>query len=79
MGFAAIRAVAGYLPPQIEKNDMTDRAAQALGIEERHIATPEQAASDLAVQAADGVVHRYAIDDMAQAEEIVCFLMGRDF
>ena len=35
--------------------------------------------SDLAVQAADGAVHRYAIDDMAQAEEIVCFLMGRDF
>ncbi|SFI12315.1 molybdopterin-guanine dinucleotide biosynthesis protein [Selenomonas ruminantium] len=35
--------------------------------------------SDLAVQAADGAVHRYAIDDMAQAEKIVCFLMGRDF
>lgn len=70
MGFAAIRAVAGYLPPQIEKNDMTDRAAQALGIEERHIAAPEQAASDLAVQAAEKLFRKYP-----EAREGIDFLL----
>ncbi|MBQ7497344.1 MAG: 3-oxoacyl-ACP synthase, partial [Selenomonas sp.] len=59
MKFAAIRAVAGYLPPEIEKNDMSTRAAQALGIEERHVASPEQAASDLAVLAAEKLFDRY--------------------
>ncbi len=61
MGFAAIRAVAGYLPPQTEKNDMTTRAAQALGIEERHVASSEQAASDLAVQAAEKLFSRHPL------------------
>ncbi len=59
MGYAAIRAVAGYLPPQVEKNDMSTRAAQALGIEERHVAAPGQAASDLAVLAAEQLFSRY--------------------
>lgn len=57
--YAAIRAVAGYLPPQTEKNDMTTRAAQALGIEERHVASPGQAASDLSVLAAEKLFARY--------------------
>lgn len=59
MAFAAIRAVAGYLPPDIEKNDMSTRAAQALGIEERHVASREQAASDLAVLAAEKLFAKY--------------------
>ena len=59
MSFAAIRAVTGYLPPNTEKNDMSGRAAQALGIEERHIASAEQAASDLAVLAAEKLFARY--------------------
>ncbi|SEH25174.1 3-oxoacyl-ACP synthase III family protein [Selenomonas sp. KH1T6] len=59
MGYAAIRAVAGHLPPQVEKNDMSTRAAQALGIEERHVAEPGQAASDLAVLAAEQLFSRY--------------------
>ena len=59
MSFAAIRAVASYLPPEIEKNDMSTRAAQALGIEERHVASPGQAASDLAVAAAEALFARY--------------------
>lgn len=36
-------------------------------------------ASDLTVQPEEGTVHCYAIDDLTQAEKIVCFLMGRDF
>ncbi len=70
MGFAAIRAVAGYLPPQIERNDMTDRAAQALGIEERHVASSGQAASDLAVLAAENLFHKYP-----QAREGIDFVL----
>ena len=70
MGYAAIRAVAGYLPPQIEKNDMATSAAQALGIEERHVASPEQAASDLATLAAEKLFEKYP-----QAKEKIDFLL----
>ena len=70
MGYAAIRAVAGYLPPQIEKNDMSTRAAQALGIEERHIAAPGQAASDLAVLAAERLFAKHA-----EAKEGIDFVL----
>ena len=59
MVYAAIRGVAGYLPPQIEKNDMSTRAAKALGIEERHVAAPDQAASDLACEAAENLFKKY--------------------
>lgn len=61
MGFAAIRAIASYLPPQIEKNDVTTRAAKALGIEERHIALERQAASDLAEEAAVRLFARFPV------------------
>ncbi len=57
--FAAIKAVAGYLPPVIEKNDMSTRAARALGVENRHRAEAGQAASDLAVSAARELFRRY--------------------
>ena len=70
MGFAAIRAVAGYLPPQIEKNDMSTRAAQALGIEERHIASSGQAASDLAVLAAEKIFEKHP-----EAKEDIDFVL----
>ena len=70
MGYAAIRAVAGYLPPTVEKNDMSTRAAQALGIEERHTASPEQAASDLAVLAAENLFRKYP-----QAKEGIDFVL----
>lgn len=70
MEYAAIRAVAGYLPPQTEKNDMSSRAAQALGIEKRHLAAPGQAASDLAVLAAEKLLEAYP-----QAREGIDFLL----
>lgn len=70
MGYAAIRAVAGYLPPTVEKNDMSTRAAQALGIQERHTASPGQAASDLAVLAAENLFRKYP-----QAKEGIDFVL----
>ena len=70
MAYAAIRAVAGYLPPRVEKNDMSTRAAKALGIEERHIASPDQAASDLATAAAEALFSRHP-----EAREGVDFLL----
>ena len=59
MGYAAIRAVAGYLPPMIEKNDMSTRAGRALGIEERHVAADDKATSDLACEAAEELFRKY--------------------
>ena len=70
MGFAAIRAIASYLPPQIEKNDVTTRAARALGIEERHIALARQAASDLAEEAAVRLFARFPV-----AKESIDFVL----
>lgn len=70
MTYAAIRAVAGYLPPHIEKNDMSTRAAKALGIEERHVASPDQAASDLAFEAAQNLFEKFP-----QAREGVDFVL----
>ena len=70
MGFAAIRAIASYLPPQIEKNDVTTRAAKALGIEERHIALACQAASDLAEEAAVRLFARFPV-----AKESIDFVL----
>ncbi len=57
-GWAAIRAVAGYLPPDVAENDMTTRAARALGIEKRHLAG-DSAASDLAVAAAEALFRQH--------------------
>ena len=59
MGYAAIRAVAGYLPPMVEKNDMSTRAGRALGIEVRHVAAEDEAASDLACEAAEELFRQH--------------------
>lgn len=59
MGYAAIRAVAGYLPPMIEENDMSTRAGKALGIAERHVAAADQAASDLACLAGEELFRQH--------------------
>lgn len=58
--YAAIRAVASYLPETIERNEPTPMN-QKLGIVERHIATEEVAASDLAVHAAEAMFQSYDI------------------
>lgn len=67
--YAAIRAVAGYLPPEVAENDMSSRAARALGIERRHLAG-EAAASDLAVSAAEALFRKHP-----QARDGVDFLL----
>ena len=60
--FAAVRAIAAYLPPKIEKNDMMDeRFLKKIGIRERHIVDKE-CASDLAQSAAETLLARYDID-----------------
>lgn len=59
---AAIRCVAKYLPEHIEKNDMNDSTLQKIGVEERHIADTSEAASDLAVRAAENLFSAYGID-----------------
>lgn len=50
--FAAVRAVAGYLPPTVVENEEGSRAAETVGISSRHFAAGA-AASDLAVAAAE--------------------------
>lgn len=56
--YAAIRAVAGYLPPAVVENDAESRAAQTVGIRSRHFAEG-MAASDLSVSAAEELFRRY--------------------
>ena len=60
MQFAAIRAVAGYLPPKVEENDTTGRSGQALGIARRHLAEG-LAASDVSVEAAQALLRQYGV------------------
>ena len=59
--YAAIRAVASYLPERVEKNDASNPIVQKLGIEERHIAGKDEAASDLAIGAAKNLFAAYGI------------------
>ena len=60
--YACIKALAVYLPEQIEKNDMGDeRFIAKLGIEERHIAGDTESSGDLAVAAAESLFGQYAI------------------
>lgn len=58
---AAIRAVASYLPETVEKNDTENPIVRKLGIEERHIAGKDEAASDLAIGAAKNLFAAYGI------------------
>ncbi|WP_093796342.1 ketoacyl-ACP synthase III [Sporomusa acidovorans] len=57
-----IKAVAGYLPGKIEKNDLTKRLTKKTGIYERHLADENECASDLAVQVAERMFAQYAIE-----------------
>ena len=56
--FAAVRAVVGYLPPEVVENEEGSRAAETVGIKNRHFAAGA-AASDLAVAAAEKMFEEY--------------------
>ena len=58
--YAAIRAIASYLPAEIEQNEATP-VNKKIGISERHIATKDEAASDMAVCAAENLFETYDI------------------
>ncbi|WP_029541425.1 ketoacyl-ACP synthase III [Selenomonas sp. AB3002] len=71
MRYAAIRAVAGYLPPTVEKNDLTTRSGQALGIRERHLADG-MTASEIAVEAAENLFKRYKVEPKSIDFVLIC-------
>lgn len=58
--YAAIRAIASYLPAEIEQNEATP-VNKKIGISERHIATKDEATSDMAVHAAENLFETYDI------------------
>lgn len=60
--YAAIRAVSTYLPEKVECNDSNDHLSKKLGIQERHIAAENEAASDLAVHAAEKLFSSHAVE-----------------
>jgi 3-oxoacyl-[acyl-carrier-protein] synthase-3 len=69
--YAAIGPIAVYLPETVETNEMLQTAnpswnmpeiAAKTGILQRHVASPEQCSSDLAVAAAEKLFHEHAID-----------------
>jgi 3-oxoacyl-[acyl-carrier-protein] synthase III len=60
--YAYIKAIASYLPEQIEKNDAADRFIQKIGVFEKHIAAEDETVSDLAVAAAENLFAKYAVD-----------------
>lgn len=57
--FAAIRGIAGYLPPTVEHNIGTARMEDATGIESYHVVDEDMAASDIAVSACEAFFSRY--------------------
>ncbi len=59
--YAAIRAIASYLPEKIEPNDPSNPIGKKIGIAERHVAAENEAASDLAVRAAENLFAAYGI------------------
>ncbi|MBP2662116.1 MAG: Beta-ketoacyl-acyl-carrier-protein synthase [Firmicutes bacterium] len=59
---AYIKAIAGYLPEKVERNDAAKRLTKKTGIYERHIAGEQECASDLAVQAAERMFLQYEIE-----------------
>lgn len=59
--YAAIRAIASYLPEKIEPNDPSNPIGKKIGIAERHVASDDEAASDLAVRAAKNLFTVYGI------------------
>jgi len=70
--YAAIRALSTYLPAEIETNDMDKSHLDRLGIYKKHIASPNEAASDLAVNAANNLFKEYNIDKNVVDYIILC-------
>lgn len=56
-----IKAIEYYLPEQIESNDPNDKTTAKIGINQRHIAKPEEYASDLAIAAANKLFDKHDI------------------
>ena len=59
--YAAIRAVASYLPEKTEQNDPANPIGKKVGIAERHVAADDEAASDVAICAAEALFAAYHI------------------
>lgn len=59
--FAAIRAVASYLPEKTEQNDPANPIGKKVGIDERHVAADDEAASDVAIRAAQNLFAAYDV------------------
>lgn len=70
--YAAIRALSTYLPKEIEKNDMDKSHLDKLGIYKKHIASESEAASDLAVNAANNLFKEYDIDKNSIDYIVLC-------
>jgi len=71
MPFASIGPIASYLPEKVEDNDFLksefpnwdmDQIYSKTGIRARHIAAPDECASDLGVKAAERLFEKYDID-----------------
>lgn len=62
--FATIRAISSYLPAQVENNSelVEARFIKKIGVKSRHISTKDEAAGDLAFNAAEKLFAEYAID-----------------
>ena len=62
--FATIKAISTYLPATIENNsDVVDaRFIKKIGVETRHLSTKDEAAGDLAFNAAEKLFSEYNID-----------------
>ena len=59
--YAAIRAVAAYLPEKTEQNDPANPIGKRVGIDERPVAADDEAASDIAIRAAENLFAAYGI------------------
>lgn len=69
--FAAIRAVAGYLPPTVERNEEDSRLTRESGILERHVVTTESA-GELAAAAGQELFRRYGVDRQSIDFVLLC-------
>ncbi|MGO4694452.1 3-oxoacyl-ACP synthase III family protein [Paenibacillus sp. 2TAB26] len=56
-----IKGIEYYLPEQVESNDHGDKITSKIGIYERHIAGPDEYASDLAIAAANQLFDKHEI------------------
>lgn len=70
--YAVIRALSTYLPANIETNDMDKAHLDKLGIHKRHLASNNEAASDLAVNAAINLFKEYDIDKNSIDYIVLC-------